>query len=227
MSKFLYGQTNTFPTSGNVGIGTTTPNTKLEILGGTDWTSNHWKKSLKLNSSQAIQWSSTSGYFGIGATDPEGLYFFSTTVDDNTAPAKYVMVMKNNGNIGVGTINPNEKLSVNGNIRAHEIKVETTNWPDYVFAKDYNLPSLTETEKHIQENGHLQGIPSAEEVKANGVDLGEMNAKLLKKIEELTLYLIEQRKAIQSQNEELKIQQQKLKQFENQIELLKDKKNEN
>jgi hypothetical protein len=104
------------------------------------------------------------------------------------------MRISNNGNVGIGTATPNAKLAVNGNIRAHEIKVETANWPDYVFAKDYQLPSLKETEQHIKEKGHLPGIPSAEEVKTNGVDLGEMNAKLLKKIEELTLYLIDIKK---------------------------------
>ena len=209
MSKLLYGQTNTFPTSGNVGIGTMTPVTKLEILGGTDWTSNHWKKSMKLNSSQAIQWSSTTAYFGIGATDPTGLFFFSTTVDDNSAPAKYVMVMRDNGNIGIGTINPSDKLSVNGNIRAHEIKVETANWPDYVFAKDYELPSLKETEQYIKDKGQLPGMPSADEVKANGIDLGDINARLLKKIEEMTLHLIE----IKKENEQEKLEKMKLEQL--------------
>ncbi|SMC75249.1 hypothetical protein [Pedobacter africanus] len=98
------------------------------------------------------------------------------------------------GNLGIGVGNPQDKLAVNGKIRAHEIKVETANWPDYVFAKDHQLPTLQETEKHIKDKGHLPGIPSAAEVKANGIDLGEMNAKLLQKIEELTLYLIEMKK---------------------------------
>lgn len=105
-----------------------------------------------------------------------------------------------NGNLGIGTTTPKERLSVNGKIRAHEIKVETANWPDYVFAKDYKLPSLQETEKHINEKGHLPGIPSAQAVKTNGIDLGEMNAKLLQKIEELTLHVIEQNKQLQLQN---------------------------
>lgn len=203
MSKFLYGQTNTFPTSGNIGIGTTTPTTKLEILGGTDWTSNYWKKSMKLNNSQAIQFSANAGYFGIGATDPEGLYFFSTTTNDIGAPAKYLLMMRGNGNIGIGTITPNEKLSVNGNIRAHEIKVETASWPDYVFAKDYELPSLDEIERNIKENGHLPSVPSAEEVKEKGINIGEMNATLLKKIEELTLYMIELNKIVKNQQHEI------------------------
>jgi hypothetical protein len=102
------------------------------------------------------------------------------------------------GDVGVGTLDTKGyKLAVNGKVRAQEIKVETANWPDYVFAKDYVLPSLKETEKHIQEKGHLPGIPSAQEVKNNGVDLGEMNAKLLKKIEELTLYLIQKDKELE------------------------------
>lgn len=108
-----------------------------------------------------------------------------------------------NGSVGIGTTDPKDyKLAVNGKIRAREIKVENNNWPDYVFTKDYSLPTLQEIEKHIKEKGHLQDIPSAVEVKANGIDLGEMNAKLLQKIEELTLHLIEQdRKLIIMQKE--------------------------
>lgn len=94
------------------------------------------------------------------------------------------------GNVGIGMLSPKEKLSVNGNIRAREIKVETTNWPDFVFSKSYSLPSLSQTEQYIAEKGHLPGIPSAKQVNENGVELGEMNAKLLQKIEELTLHMI-------------------------------------
>jgi hypothetical protein len=127
-----------------------------------------------------------------------GIVFYTnqpaSVIEDASFNGTMSMIIKNDGNIGIGTITPREKLSVNGKIRAHEIKVETANWPDYVFTKDYQLPSLAETEKHIQEKGHLPGIPSAVEVKANGIDLGDMNAKLLQKIEELTLHLIEQQK---------------------------------
>jgi len=118
--------------------------------------------------------------------------------------ANVFMSFISNGNVGIGLNNPNEKLTVNGKIRAREIKVEAANWPDYVFAKDYQLPSLLETEQHIKDQGHLPGIPSAEEVKTNGVDLGEMNAKLLKKIEELTLYMIEMKKGMERQDLKIK-----------------------
>ncbi|WP_066319879.1 hypothetical protein [Aquimarina aggregata] len=101
-----------------------------------------------------------------------------------------------NGNVGIGTLNPGAwKLAVNGKIRAKEVQVET-GWADFVFDTDYALPTLQEVEKHIKEKGHLKDIPSAEEVAENGIFLGEINAKLLQKIEELTLYIIEQNKRI-------------------------------
>ncbi|TCC97700.1 hypothetical protein [Pedobacter hiemivivus] len=105
-------------------------------------------------------------------------------------------VLSTEGNLSINTTSFDNQLSVNGKIRAQEVKVETANWPDYVFAKDHELQSLKETERHIKEKGHLPGIPSAAEVKANGIDLGEMNAKLLQKIEELTLHLIKMRKEL-------------------------------
>jgi len=100
------------------------------------------------------------------------------------------------GLVGIGTTTPREKLSVNGNIRAQEIKVETQNWPDYVFSTSYKSASLPEIEKFIQSNNHLPEIPSADEVKEKGIAVGEMNSKLLKKIEELTLYMIEMDKSM-------------------------------
>ncbi|WP_276090965.1 hypothetical protein [Pedobacter sp. JY14-1] len=124
------------------------------------------------------------------------------------------MRLDKNGNLGIGTTVPTEKLSVKGKIRAQEVKVELANWPDYVFTKAYKLPSLAETETHIKEKGHLPGIPSAAEVKENGVELGEMNKKLLQKIEELTLHLIEQKKRVDllvRENEQQKEDIEKLK----------------
>ena len=100
--------------------------------------------------------------------------------------------------VGIGTNapHPNYKLSVNGKIRAKEIIVET-NWSDFVFEKDYNLMSLSDVENYINEYGHLPGVPSAIEVEKNGVALGNSQAVLLQKIEELTLYTIEMNKQIE------------------------------
>ncbi len=108
-----------------------------------------------------------------------------------------------NGNVGIGTTTPREKLSVNGNIRAREIKVEATNWPDYVFEKSYKIETLQELESYIKTNKHLPEIPSAKEVATNGVELGEMNKLLLKKIEELTLYVIQLKKESLDQQKQL------------------------
>ncbi len=101
------------------------------------------------------------------------------------------MRITSNGNVGIGTITPTDKLSVNGNIRAQEIKLEATNWPDYVFEKDYQSMPLEEVEIYIKEKGHLPGFKSAKEYQKEGVDIMEMNQKLLEKMEELTLYLIQ------------------------------------
>ena len=103
-----------------------------------------------------------------------------------------------NGNvrIGAGTASPTKTLEVNGTIRSKEVLVEVANWSDFVFDKDYDLRTLKEVESYIKENGHLPDVPSAEEVKTNGVEVGEMNAILLQKIEELTLYIIELEKKI-------------------------------
>lgn len=101
------------------------------------------------------------------------------------------------GNVGIGTLNPTEKLAVNGNIRAKEIKVENNNWPDYVFDQHYQVTPIAKIEQFIKQNKHLEGVPSARDVQANGINLSEMNAILLKKIEELTLIVIEQNKRLE------------------------------
>jgi hypothetical protein len=103
------------------------------------------------------------------------------------------------GNVGIGTADTKGfKLGVNGKIAAEEVKVALYgNWSDFVFKKEYNLPTLTEVENHIKEKGHLKDIPSAKDVEKNGFYLGEMDAKLLQKIEELTLYTISQQKKIE------------------------------
>ena len=106
------------------------------------------------------------------------------------------------GNVGIGTTSLDYKLNVNGTIKAKEIKVKA-DWSDFVFADNYKLMSLDKLEQHIKVNKSLPGIPTEKEVKENGVKVGEMQAKLLEKVEELTLYVIEQNKKISELEEKI------------------------
>lgn len=112
--------------------------------------------------------------------------------------ASYKFTISNSGNVGIGTTTPDAKLTVKGNIHAEEVKVDlSVPGPDYVFKEGYELKSLEEVQNYIKKNGHLPNIPSAQEMEENGVRLGEMNMKLLEKIEELTLYVIDLKKEIE------------------------------
>ncbi|MGO4292740.1 hypothetical protein [Chitinophaga sp. RAB17] len=128
----------------------------------------------------------------------------------STPPALGVINITNTGNVGIGTTSPQSEFSVKGTITAQRVKVTQTGWADYVFHKDYHLPTLPEVEKYVATHQHLEGIPSAAEVEKDGIDVGDMNKKLLAKVEELTLYLIEQNKKIAAL-EEWKMQQEKSK----------------
>jgi len=102
----------------------------------------------------------------------------------------------NTGNVGIGTLNPTTKLAVNGDIRTKEVVVESNNWPDYVFDEKHTLISLDEVEKFIQQHKHLPNMPSAKEVEEKGLHLGDVQKRMMEKIEELTLYVIELKKEI-------------------------------
>lgn len=92
------------------------------------------------------------------------------------------------GNVGIGTESPQEKLSVNGKIRAKEVKVETANWPDYVFDQDYKILGLRELEAYIKVNKHSPEIPSAHTVAKEVIELGNINKLLLKRLRSI-LYI--------------------------------------
>lgn len=118
----------------------------------------------------------TSGYVTVGGIENPGVKLFT------------------NGRI------ESKSLEVNGTIRAREVKIEATGWADFVFSPDYKLPALKEIETHIKEKGTLPDIPSEKEVLENGIDVGDMQAKLLQKIEELTLHVIELKKENEAQD---------------------------
>lgn len=126
-----------------------------------------------------------STYMSIGET---GAFYVRAGEYANT---EYRFCIKGeSGNVGIGTVNPDEKLTVNGTIKAKEVKVTAKGWADYVFNDNYKLKSLAETKVFINKNKHLPNIPSAKEVEKNGIDVADMQVKMLEKIEELTLHCI-------------------------------------
>jgi hypothetical protein len=127
----------------------------------------------------------------------------------------------NGGNVGIGTANPGSfKLAVNGGIHSQSVNVDLTGWSDYVFKQDYKLPSLTEVKSYMDQNHHLPDMPSEQEVVKDGINLGEMNKLLTKKVEELTLYPLQEQeqtgKLIKAQQQEINLLKKQFSGFNHQ-----------
>jgi hypothetical protein len=214
----VYSQ-NTFPATGNVGIGTTTPRLPLEVKYNVAMHASP-TGSMFILDGFGMEQTNAYSHVRLVATSTGGSGFLKSRIDNYAGAFTWVrnsdlgevLLMKidaASGNVGIGTDNPGTfKLAVEGKIGAREIKVTQTNpWPDYVFNNRYQLRSLASLEKYINQYKHLPGIPSAEEINKNGgIELGEMNRKLLEKVEELTLYVIELKK----ENEQIKKELQKV-----------------
>ncbi len=150
------------------------------------------------------------GFMGFGSSLDNNMHF------KNSAGGSFVF-LEGGVRIGEGDLCSDCKLDVDGKIRSEEVVVEVVNGPDYVFEDDYYLRTLRETEDYIKQNKHLPEIPSAREMEANGVELGEMNMNLLKKIEELTLYLIDQNNEISAMKQVINKQQKLIEELNTKV----------
>jgi hypothetical protein len=203
---------------GRVGIGTTAPAAKLDVQAGI---TNEPVASFNAASGMYIaldEGASHRGYIGSYAGSSSDVDF-GTRVGNNsgsvhlTINASPKLTVRPNGQVGIGTTTPaaGYQLSVAGKIMCEEMRVQLQgNWPDYVFDEGYRLMPLNEVAAYIEAHGHLPGIPSAGEVgEAQGIEVGAMQARLLEKMEEQYLYLIQLQadvEKLQTENEMLKAQ---------------------
>lgn len=188
--------------SGNVGIGTTSPTAAKFVLNSGVVNQNGLINGDKIGftrTSDAAEVVYLKKTTDLGASGTANIHGYDGIIFRTTGAEVAKMAILSNGKVGIGTNSPDETLTVKGNIHAAEVKVDPLSTiPDYVFEPDYKLTSLTDLKRYVDKNHHLPEIPSAKEIEKNGIQLGDMNMKLLKKVEELTLYLIEQQKVNQS-----------------------------
>ena len=215
-------------TTGFLGIGTQTPDAKLHLHNGVlRLTGPNSAGGPQMILGGTPGGSAPHGVWGIEYTTAvpgrEGLNFWKPFLATGGS-GNYFMFLSNSGKVGINTDNPTAQLTVNGNmligdpsvvcipntnyklfvqtgILTEKVRVAincSANWADYVFASDYKLMPLPELEKYVTENKHLPNIPSAEQVVSEGMDVGQMTAKLLEKVEEMSLYIIEQNKKLEA-----------------------------
>lgn len=182
--------------NGNIGIGTTSPGYKLDVRGNI-----YTNESVFIDGGDLVL-NRTNTAFGYVVRPNVAGYKKLQFAVAGGGPLEELIVNSDfsyfAGNVGIGITPPGSyKLAVEGTVGARKIKVTQSSWADYVFDKDYYLPSLSDLEEYIKQHHHLPEVPTAEEVEKEGVDIGDTQVLLLKKIEELTLYIIEQNKRIE------------------------------
>jgi len=212
--------------TGNVGIGTTTPGAILSVKGSalptpqwSGYTSSmqvgelmiqDYNVSPQVGIMQNVYWDGgankyiLNGYASQMYMGANGSIAFSVynsgTSGSPVSGTGVAMTLANNGNLGIGIANPLNKLDVNGTIHSKSVLIDLNGWSDYVFRKDYKLPDLNKVKTYIDQHQHLPEVPSEAEMVKTGLDVSEANRLLLKKVEELTLYIIAQDKSIKVLN---------------------------
>ncbi|WP_082474619.1 hypothetical protein [Chryseobacterium sp. Leaf201] len=191
---------------GNVGVGTRMPQSKLHVLSSFSTPDQQGSFSLGDNTSTNLRMGYNSQYAWIQSHSSSRLQI--NPLGNN------VILNRDGGNVGIGTQNPDQKLTVKGKIHAEDVIVDMNVPADYVFEKyydnhssireDYSMMNLSELEVFVKENKHLPEIPSGNQMTQDGVTLGDFQMKLLQKIEELTLYAISQHKEIEQLKSQIK-----------------------
>ncbi|WP_336093686.1 MULTISPECIES: hypothetical protein [Leeuwenhoekiella] len=213
---------------GKVGIGTTSPSERLDVNGKA--TINNTLIINGVDSGNPNASNDQLRVSGYGILGNRGALYISNSntlgsinffVGGQHGSGSHLMI-KNTGYIGIGTTIPDEKLTVKGNVHAEEVRVDlSVPGPDYVFEKTYDLRTLEEIQTYIETNKHLPEVPSASEFERDGISVGEMNMLLLKKVEELTLYIIQQHKESQSQSEMLLLQSKEINKLQLELKNIK------
>ncbi|MGC4037073.1 MAG: hypothetical protein QM764_14030 [Chitinophagaceae bacterium] len=215
-----YGEIMRLQSNGSVGIGTTAPAQLLDVRGNIYTNSN-----VIIDGGDLVlkRTTATDGY--VVRPNVAGYKRLQFAVEGGgplELLTSHAATSYFTGNVGIGTSNPGSYgLAVEGTIGARKIKVTTSPFADYVFDKDYRLPTLEEVEQYINSNHHLPEMPTTCEVEKDGLDIGDNQVLLVKKVEELTLYAIGQNKKIDLQNQKLDDQQKKIDQQSEQIADLK------
>ena len=226
--------------NGNVGLGTVNPSANLEVskntiigTGGDKFNSalTVIKNGDQYGIDNPLLILKHSGVGSNSYTNPISdlgiiqIIGFNTSIANKAINSNNNFFVFTNGTVGINTNDTKGyQLAVNGSAIATSMIVKLqTNWPDYVFTPTYTLPTLGEVKTYIDQNHHLPEIPSEEEVLKNGINLGEMNKLLIKKIEELTLYLIEKDKKEKEQAVQLKSQQAQIDDLNKKLEILMSK----
>ena len=203
----------TLTEDGKVGVGTTNPQRTFHVHGdilisgheGSIYFGNEDQEQYLDNGEWAIEFAPEyeGNQSGLNFWKPSG----SHNLSSEDGYGNYYLFINDDGNVGIGTgnLDANYKLTVKGEILCTQVNItEINNIPDYVFDTNYKLKSLlNEVEPFIIKNKHLPDVPSAKDIKNNGMNIGDMNVILLKKVEELTLYTIEQQKTIEIFKEQI------------------------
>lgn len=202
--------------NGNIGTGISAPDSKLHVYANDGNTNKLIVENGTIAQASIDLKNSTNNIRLItDNSNPFRIY------DQNSGADR--LLINGSGKVGIGTSSPDELLTVKGVIHAEKVKVDlNVPGPDYVFEEDYDLMSLDNISEYIRENKHLPHVPAAKEMEEEGVDVGNMNMILLRKVEELTLYILQQNDQLKDQNVRIKEQDEKINALINQVEQLQN-----